>query len=862
LITTKKTDPSLEYVKYELDLLELYLFHLYQHFKKLKADDNFELSGLVISDNEMDTIFNTIEDDYKKNRYYSESNFSNLDNSLVEQIMKFQNIIDEKKKKNIEENKYLSLEDLRAKFQLTEFEMKVLIICLAPEIATRFEKIYGYLQDDVTKKKPTIDLCLKILCNEFDDRIYKREYFIKSDLFKFGILEFADDQQNIISRSIKINDDIINFILRIDYLESLLKKNIKIIDVNKIQQIENPIDSSNLRKSSWLFFLQKKNLANLFKENVTITLFDYETDRLVAEFDFNIEQIKNSIKNSIKYISYNTLNYGNNIKISFNELYKSCIIESYENKNNNNENKRNRIEIYINEIQKLSDFLESCIGEMKKTELKETIFINLTGNDILGKKYIYEFLSMEILRKIKRSFLNVDFNGFQDPRWLKEIAITICREKILKNVIVVLDNLDSLLSHEDNKSIVESNSIILDKILELQKFNDIILVNSKRNIFGPEKKYNVITIDLPEITLYERKILWIHLLQKYKLAILSEEEIEKLASKFDFNLEQIENSIKNVSHQLIPYKDPDNNTLLDQLYSSCYKESNQNLNKFATKLVKKFDLDDIVLPESKKRLINDIITYADPRNREIVFREWKFEEKINRNNGVNILFTGPPGTGKTMCAQIIANKLEMEIYKIDLSAIVSKFIGETEQNINKIFEEAKTSNAIIFLDECDTILGKRTEITRSTDRYSNIEIGYLLQKLEEHDEIVILATNLKRNMDEAFIRRIQFIVDIETPNANDRLRIWSNFFSYYPYNQSIYSGDTIKEEDLEFFAKAFDISGATISNIALSAAFMAANEGGRKIEIRDIALATQKELEKIGKPIIKSNFGKYSNYLY
>lgn len=862
MITTKTNDPSLEYVKYELDLLELYLFRLYQHFKKSKSDDNFELSGLVISDNEIDTIFNTIEDEYYKNRYDSESNYSHLDNSLVEQIMKFQKLIEEKKKKNIDENKYLSLEYLRAKFQLTEFEMKILIICLAPEIATRFEKIYSYLQDDVTKKKPTIDLCLKILCNEFDDRIYKREYFINSDLFKFSILEFVDDQQNTISRPIKINDDMINFILKIDYRESLIKKNIKIIDFNETQQSENPIDSSNLKKSSWVFFLQKNNLTKLFKETITLILFDHEIDKLVAEFDFNIEQIKNSIKNSIKYISNNKLNHDKDVKISFTELYKACIIESNKNKYNNEniENNRNRIEIYKYEIKKLSDFLKSFLDETKKTELKETILINLTGNDTLGKKYIYEFLSLKILRKI--SFLNVDLNGIQDFNTLKDIAITICREKILKNVVTVLDNLDSLSSTQDNKLLNESNSIILEKILQLQKFNDIILVNSKKYIFGPEMKYNVITIDLPEITFYERKILWIHLLLKYKMATLTEEEIEKLASKFDFNIEQIENSIKNVSYQLIPYNDT-KNRLLVRLYSSCYNESNQNLNKFSIKLDKKFGLDDIVLPESKKRLINDIIKYSDPRNREIVFRKWKFENKINRNSGVNILFTGPPGTGKTMCAQIIANKLELDIYKIDLSAIVSKYIGETEKNINKIFEEAKTSNAIIFLDECDTILGKRTETMHSsTDRYSNIEIGYLLQKLEEHNEIVILATNLKRNMDEAFIRRMQFIVDIENPDSRDRLKIWNNFFSVSPYAQNMYTSDSIREEDLEFFAKVFDFSGATISNIAVSAAFMAASEGGRKIEIKDITLATQKELEKIGKPVIKSNFGKYNKFLY
>ena len=187
-----------------------------------------------------------------------------------------------------------------------------------------------------------------------------------------------------------------------------------------------------------------------------------------------------------------------------------------------------------------------------------------------------------------------------------------------------------------------------------------------------------------------------------------------------------------------------------------------------------FSLKDIVLPVDRKILLEDVINFV--KNKNEVYYDWGFKEKMGFGSGLNLLFTGESGTGKTMAAAIIANELEMEIFKIDLSLLVSKYIGETEKNINRIFHEAKTSNAIIFFDEADAIFGKRTEIKDAHDRYANVEVSYLLQKLEEHDEIVILASNLKHNIDDAFIRRMHFIVEFPFPNEKERLKFGKTFF--------------------------------------------------------------------------------------
>ena len=231
--------------------------------------------------------------------------------------------------------------------------------------------------------------------------------------------------------------------------------------------------------------------------------------------------------------------------------------------------------------------------------------------------------------------------------------------------------------------------------------------------------------------------------------------------------------------------------------------------------------------------------------RSIVYDQWGFEQKLSLGKGLNVLFAGPSGTGKTMAAEIMAGELGLELYKIDLSSIVSKYIGETEKNLSRIFTEAETSNVILFFDEADALFGKRTEVRDSHDRYANIEVNYLLQKMEEYDGVVILATNFRRNMDDAFVRRMHFTVEFPLPDAADRLRIWEKAWPQ--------ATPCSPDLDLEFMARQFEIAGAGIRNIALAAAFLAASNGG-KVNMAHLLHGTRREFQKMGKVVSEREF--------
>ena len=191
-----------------------------------------------------------------------------------------------------------------------------------------------------------------------------------------------------------------------------------------------------------------------------------------------------------------------------------------------------------------------------------------------------------------------------------------------------------------------------------------------------------------------------------------------------------------------------------------------------------------------------------------------------------------------MGAEVVAHELRLDLYKIDLSGVVSKYIGETEKNLAKVFQEAETSNAVLFFDEADALFGKRTEVSDAHDRYANIETSYLLQKMEEYEGVVILATNLRDNMDQAFTRRIRFIVEFPFPDEASRSRIWR---THFPQESPV--SDQV---DYDFLAKKFQIAGGNIKNIVLNAAFLAA-ENGEIIGMEQLLHGTKREFEKMGK---------------
>ena len=247
-------------------------------------------------------------------------------------------------------------------------------------------------------------------------------------------------------------------------------------------------------------------------------------------------------------------------------------------------------------------------------------------------------------------------------------------------------------------------------------------------------------------------------------------------------------------------------------------------------------------PADQVAILREII--ATVRGRPIVLEQWGVGQKLASSPGVTILFAGPPGTGKTMAAEIIASELGLDLYKIDLSTIVSKYIGETEKNLERIFAEASTSNSILFFDEADALFGKRSEVRDSHDRYANIEISYLLQRMEAYDGVTILATNLRANLDEAFTRRLHFAVDFPFPEEADRLRIWQTLFP-----PGVPRADDL---DLPFLARRYRLAGGSIRNVLVSAAYLAAADG-RVVSQAHLLHGVRREMQKMGRLMVEDD---------
>jgi SpoVK/Ycf46/Vps4 family AAA+-type ATPase len=204
---------------------------------------------------------------------------------------------------------------------------------------------------------------------------------------------------------------------------------------------------------------------------------------------------------------------------------------------------------------------------------------------------------------------------------------------------------------------------------------------------------------------------------------------------------------------------------------------------------------------------------------------------------VNALLAGPSGTGKTMAAQVIAHELGLELFAIDLSGVVSKYIGETEKNLDAIFRAAEGTDAVLLFDEADALFGKRSEVRDSHDRYANLEVSYLLQRMEAHDGVAILATNLRQNLDEAFLRRLAFTIRFPFPEEEERRRIWSMVWpATVPLDADI---------DVILLASRYKFSGGNIRNVAVGAAFLAAS-AGRSVSMADVLAAVDREYEKLG----------------
>lgn len=322
-------------------------------------------------------------------------------------------------------------------------------------------------------------------------------------------------------------------------------------------------------------------------------------------------------------------------------------------------------------------------------------------------------------------------------------------------------------------------------------------------------------------------------------------EVPALAGKFCFDAAQIQQAVEG-ARNLALLRDGIPAVTATDLNSAARAQSSDGLRKLARKVPARFAWDDLVLPARTRRQLREIVDAV--RLRHTVAAEWQFESKTGANPGISVMFSGVSGTGKTMAASILANELKLDLFKIDLAGVVSKYIGETEQNLDRIFNEAQNSSGILFFDEADALFGKRSEVKDAHDRYANIEVAYLLQKMEDFSGLAILATNFSRNLDTAFQRRIQHVVEFPFPEPADRETIWRRMFpEAAPRDPTI---------DFTFLARQFEFSGGNIRNAVLAAAYLAAAEG-RPISMDHLIQATGREYQKMGKLPSRGDFREH-----
>ncbi|MCI8484939.1 MAG: ATP-binding protein [Lachnospiraceae bacterium] len=285
------------------------------------------------------------------------------------------------------------------------------------------------------------------------------------------------------------------------------------------------------------------------------------------------------------------------------------------------------------------------------------------------------------------------------------------------------------------------------------------------------------------------------------------------------------------------------------LRKAVLEASSHSLDQYAKKIQVFYQMRDLILPDSTKEKLSHIIQRI--RNRKLVYETWGFLEKSAYGNGVSMIFAGPPGTGKTMAAQVMAGELGMELYRVELPAVVDKYIGETEKKLNRIFGEAEKSMAILFFDEADILFSKRTEIKESNDKYSNMEIAFLLQKMEEYEGISILATNYLQNFDGAFRRRVSDVIDFPLPDASLRLTMWRSMIpAKLPVSDEI---------DFSFLAEQFELSGSMIKNTLIYASFLAAESQEPLLTMEEILKGLGHEFEKSGKKLSRKEYGAYGH---
>ncbi|MEY2548627.1 MAG: hypothetical protein QOD64_1209, partial [Verrucomicrobiota bacterium] len=350
----------------------------------------------------------------------------------------------------------------------------------------------------------------------------------------------------------------------------------------------------------------------------------------------------------------------------------------------------------------------------------------------------------------------------------------------------------------------------------------------------PRAGREFLALDIARPTAAEQQSAWTS-----ELASEAPESPAQLAAQFNFNLPVL----RQLAGRARAQRENTSGSLPEKIWAVCRERERPRLDALAQRLEPKATWNDLVLAAPQMKLLRDI--GAQVRQRNTVYGEWGFARKMNRGFGITALFAGDSGCGKTMAAEVIANELRLNLYRIDLSAVVNKYIGETEKNLRRVFDAAEEGGSILFFDEADALFGKRSEVKDSHDRYANIETNYLLQRLESYRGLAILATNLKKALDGAFLRRIRFVIDFPFPGVADRRRLWEKVFLQEEIAQGR-SGPPLAPLDYGRLSR-LNLTGGHIHNVALNACFTAA-EARSRVTMSLVFAAARAEFLKLERP--------------
>lgn len=451
--------------------------------------------------------------------------------------------------------------------------------------------------------------------------------------------------------------------------------------------------------------------------------------------------------------------------------------------------------------------------------------IQLCGYDSLTKRTIATAVCAELncgLLSLMADVLPTDFLQ------LNLIQTLWQREAILRNSVLLLDCDGVPESSEGNISSPSMNTIT--RLIETYQQTMFVLSRDRRAI----RQRPVFSFEVIQPTATEQRQFWQRSLGE---TLASENgiislQIEKLVSHFSLSPLAIQTiCTRSLSGQ--------SGSLSDRLWQACLNQARPRLEELAQPIRTQVSWDDLVLPDKEKQILRTIA--AQVRQRAKVYEQWGFANQGQRGLGISALFAGGSGTGKTLAAEVLANELQLDLYRIDLSSVVSKYIGETEKNLRRIFDAAEMGGAILLFDEADALFGKRGEVKDSHDRYANMEIAYLLQRMEAYRGLAILTTNLKSSLDHAFLRRLRFVVQFPFPDAVQRAEIWQRIFP-----------ERTPTDGLSYQKLArLNVPGGNIRNIALNAAFLAA-DAGLPVQMQHILQSAQSEYIKLERPLTEA----------